>query len=165
MVLSVAATAAIAADKPPSDAENKAFLNSNGAKQGVVVMPGIQYSVIKSGRGAQPHRHDCVMVNYAGRFIDGRMFEPTEKGKVQGAVFEVSAVIPGWTEVLQLMHAGDKWEVVIPAPMAYGWAGTSDGTIPPNQTLVFQIELLRVMAKPGAGCPTYEQLAAKPDGG
>jgi FKBP-type peptidyl-prolyl cis-trans isomerase len=147
---------ASAADAPPGDAANKAFLQDNAKQAGVIVMPGIQYRVLKSGTGPQPHRHDCAKVHYAGRFIDGRMFEPTKPGAVQGATFEVSAVIPGWTEVLQLMHEGDKWEVVIPAGLAYGWAGTADGAIPPNQTLIFQIELLQVSPKPESGCPEYK---------
>jgi FKBP-type peptidyl-prolyl cis-trans isomerase len=153
IVAALAATPVAAA--PPGDAANRAYLQDNARKAGVVVMPGIQYSVLKSGTGLQPHRHDCAKVHYAGRFIDGRMFEPTTPGSVQGATFEVSAVIPGWTEVLQLMHEGDKWEVTIPAGLAYGWAGTSDGAIPPNQTLIFQIELLQVSPKPDSGCPPY----------
>ncbi len=156
----VAFTAALAslpaqADKATLSASaNQAYLDSNAKKHGVVVMPGIQYRVITAGKGASPHRHDCVLVHYAGSLIDGTMFDPTKAGEVAEAVFEVSGVIGGWTEALQLMREGDKWEVVIPPGLAYGKAGAGEGVIPPDQTLVFQIELLKVSPKPAGGCPT-----------
>jgi FKBP-type peptidyl-prolyl cis-trans isomerase len=145
----VAATPAFAGDLSP--AANQAYRDNNAKQAGVTVLPGIQYRVIKSGSGAQPGRHDCVSVNYAGRLVDGTRFEPTEPNKLAAATFPVNGVIGGWTEVLQLMHEGDDWEVTIPPGLAYGHAGTGDGAIPPDQTLIFEIQLLKVFAPPAGG--------------
>jgi FKBP-type peptidyl-prolyl cis-trans isomerase len=145
----VVATPAIAADLSP--VANQAYLDSNARKAGVTVLPGIQYRVIKSGTGAQPGRHDCASVNYAGRLIDGTRFEPTEPNKLAAATFPVNGVIGGWTEALLMMHEGDDWEVTIPAGLAYGHAGAGDGVIPPDQTLVFEIQLVKVFAPPAGG--------------
>ncbi|MDE2134582.1 MAG: FKBP-type peptidyl-prolyl cis-trans isomerase [Alphaproteobacteria bacterium] len=132
-----------------SDAANAAYLAGNAKQTGVVSLPGIQYQVIKRGKGAQPGRHDCVTVNYKGWLIDGKVFDQT-KGKP--ATFPAGALIPGWVEALQMMHAGDKWKLVIPAGLAYGRTGAGDGAIPPNQTLVFEIELLKVFPPTPKGC-------------
>jgi FKBP-type peptidyl-prolyl cis-trans isomerase FklB len=147
-MLALLALPAQAADSTLSADANKSFLTGNAKKAGVVVMPGIQYRVIKSGNGAQPSRHDCVTVNYTGSLISGKVFDAT---KGSPATFQVNGVIGGWTEVLQLMHEGDNWEVVIPAGLAYGRAGAG-GVIAADQTLVFEIELLKVFPPPVEGC-------------
>jgi FKBP-type peptidyl-prolyl cis-trans isomerase len=141
---------AFAAGDLLSAASNDAYLAANAKKAGVVTVPGIQYQAIKSGRGAQPGRHDCVTVNYKGTLIDGKVFDQTKPG--QPATFPAGALIPGWVEALQMMHAGDKWKLVIPGGLAYGKTGAGDGLIPPNQTLVFEIELLKVTTPTSAGC-------------
>lgn len=138
-----------AADLSLSVDKSKTYLNDNAKKPGVIVMPGIQYRVIRSGKGAQPGKRDCVTVNYAGSLVNGKVFDET---KGTPATFPVNGVIAGWTEVLQLMHEGDDWQVVIPAGLAYGKTGAGDGTIPPYQTLVFEIELLKVFPLPAGGC-------------
>ena len=140
----------LAAGDPLSAAANAAYLAANAKKTGVVSVPGIQYQVLKSGKGAQPGRHDCVTVNYKGSLIDGKEFDATKPGKP--ATFPAGALIPGWVEALQMMHAGDKWKLVIPAGLAYGKGGAGDGLIPANQTLVFEIELLKVTKPTAAGC-------------
>jgi peptidylprolyl isomerase len=130
---------------PLSEAANSAYLTDNAKKSGVVSVPGIQYEVLKKGDGPQPERRDCVVVNYKGSLISGKVFDQTEPG--QPATFPAGRLIPGWVEALQLMHAGDKWRLVIPAGLAYGKDGAGDGVIPPNQTLVFELELLKVIPK------------------
>jgi FKBP-type peptidyl-prolyl cis-trans isomerase len=147
-MLAVPALPANAASTALSTDANMNFLVNNAKKPGVVAMPGIQYRVIKSGNGAQPGRHDCVTVNYTGSLIDGKVFDAT---KGSAATFPVNGVIGGWTEVLQMMHEGDDWEVVIPAGLAYGRAGAGE-SIPADQTLVFEIELLKVFPPPMGGC-------------
>ena len=143
-------SSALAGGDPLGAAANAAYLAANAKKAGVVSVPGIQYQVIKRGRGAQPGRHDCVTVNYKGSLIDGKVFDETKPGKP--ATFPAGALIPGWVEALQMMHAGDKWKLVIPAGLAYGKGGAGDGLIPADQTLVFEIELLKVTAPTSAGC-------------
>lgn len=150
LALAAFATPALAVDIPPTAEANKAYLDNNAKKSGVVVVPGIQYRVIKSGYGDQPGKHDCVTVNYKGSLINGKVFDQTTDS--QPATFAVNGVIAGWTEVLQMMHVGDDWEVTIPSGLAYGTQGAGQGVIPPNQTLVFEIELLRAFpATSGCG--------------
>jgi FKBP-type peptidyl-prolyl cis-trans isomerase FklB len=120
-----------------------AFRAENAKVQGVMTLPsGVQYQVLKAGEGAAPKADDKVNVHYHGTFIDGRVFDSSVARK-QPLSFGVNMVIKGWTEVLQLMKVGDKWKVVIPSEMAYGEAGAGK-TIPPNSTLVFEIELLGI---------------------
>lgn len=127
--------------------ENKvtgeAFLTENKNKPGVVVLPsGLQYKVINSGNGVKPGKSDTVTVEYTGRLIDGTVFDSTEKtGKP--ATFQVSQVIPGWTEALQLMPAGSTWEIYVPSGLAYGPRSVG-GPIGPNETLIFKIHLISV---------------------
>lgn len=138
------------AGDPLSDAANKAYLAKNAKKSGVVSVPGIQYEVLKKGDGVQPTRRDCVTVNYKGSLIDGKVFDETKPG--EPATFPAGRLIPGWVEALQLMHAGDKWRLVIPSGLAYGKDGAGDGVIPANQTLVFELELLKVTPMGDSGC-------------
>lgn len=148
--LVIFAGAAVSAPAPLSAQANSEYLAKNAKKTGVVSVPGIQYEVLKSGKGPQPSRKDCVSVYYRGGLIDGKVFDKTEPGKP--AVFPAGKLIPGWVEALQMMHVGDKWRVVIPPGLAYGKTGAGDGLIPPDQTLVFDIELLNVSQPTPAGC-------------
>lgn len=143
-------SSALAGDAPLSAEANAAYLAANAKKTGVVSVPGIQYEIIKRGQGVQPGHHDCVTVNYKGSLIDGKVFDETKPG--QPASFPAGALIPGWVEALQMMHAGDKWKLVIPSGLAYGKTGVGNGVIPPNQTLVFEIELLKVFPATATGC-------------
>ena len=112
-------------------------------KSGVVTLPsGVQYEILEKGDGPKPKKTDTVEVHYHGTLINGTVFDSSrERGKP--ATFPVSAVIPGWTEVLQLMPVGSKWRVVIPSHLAYGERGAGS-LIKPNMTLVFEIELLGI---------------------
>ena len=120
--------------------EGVEFLAANGAAEGVVTTEsGLQYKVITAGKGATPTADSIVEVHYAGRLLDGTEFDSSIKRGVP-AQFGVTQVIAGWTEALQLMSEGAKWELYIPADLAYGPGGT--GPIGPNQTLIFEVELL-----------------------
>lgn len=123
--------------------KGEAFLSSNKAKSGVVVLPsGLQYKIIETGKGAKPGKSDTVTVEYTGTLIDGTVFDSTEKAG-KPATFQVSQVIPGWTEALQLMPAGSTWEVYVPSDLAYGPRSVG-GPIGPNETLIFKIHLISV---------------------
>lgn len=104
---------------------------------------GLQYKVVKSGTGKTPGPNDTVKVHYSGSLIDGTVFD-SSIARGEPATFPVKGVIPGWTEVLQLMKEGDKWQVYIPPQLAYGEAGAGGGKIGPNSVLVFDIELIDV---------------------
>ncbi len=123
--------------------EGETYLAENAGKEGVeTTESGLQYKVITEGDGATPAAEDQVTVHYTGRLIDGTVFDSSvERG--QPATFPVNGVIPGWIEALQLMQVGDKWELTIPSDLAYGPGGTS-GPIGPNETLIFEVELLDV---------------------
>ena len=119
------------------------FLAENAKKEGVVTTAsGLQYKVIKSGSGATPKASDTVTTHYRGTLIDGREFD-SSYSRGQPASFPVNGVIKGWTEALQLMKVGDKWELFIPAELAYG-AQQRGEVIEPNSTLLFEIELLEI---------------------
>ena len=113
-------------------------------KSGVVTLPnGLQYEIIKEGNGAKPKATDKVRVHYHGTLINGVVFDSSvERG--EPAEFPLNAVIPGWTQILQLMPVGSKWRVVIPSELAYGSRGAGD-VIRPNMTLIFEIELLDIV--------------------
>jgi len=129
-------------------ADGKAYLDANGKKDGVVTTKsGLQYKVLTEGKGAKPKATDTVTVNYRGTLIDGKEFDSSYK-RGEPATFAVNAVIPGWTEVLQLMPEGSKWEVTVPAELAYG-PGGAGGDIGPNATLIFEIELLKATTDSG----------------
>jgi len=122
-----------------------AFLNANKKRPGVTTLPnGLQYEVLKTGEanGMKPTALDTVVVHYMGTLIDGTKFDAsTDRG--EPAEFPVGGVIRGWTEILQLMTAGDKWKVAIPSDLAYGDRGAG-AAIPPGAALVFEIELLKI---------------------
>jgi FKBP-type peptidyl-prolyl cis-trans isomerase FklB len=124
-------------------AEGEAFLAENAKKEGVVVTPsGLQYKIIDAGDGASPGPNDMATVHYRGTLIDGTQFDSSyDRG--QPATFPVGGVIAGWTEALQLMKPGAKWQIVIPSDLAYGERGAGQD-IGPNSTLVFDVELVSV---------------------
>ena len=125
-----------------------AFLAANGKKEGVVTTAsGLQYKVLKQGTGPSPKATDVVKTHYHGTFINGKVFDSSVK-RGEPATFGVSEVIPGWTEALQLMKVGDKWQLFVPSKLAYGPEG-SQGVIPPDSTLIFEVELLEIV-NPGA---------------
>lgn len=123
--------------------EGEAFLAENGKKQGVKTLPdGLQYKVIKEGSGKSPRAGDTVTVNYRGTLINGKEFDSSYK-RGEPATFPVKGVIPGWTEALQLMKTGSKWELFIPSSLAYGERGAGQD-IGPNSTLIFEVELISI---------------------
>jgi FKBP-type peptidyl-prolyl cis-trans isomerase FklB len=122
--------------------EGKAFLAENAKKKSVKTLTsGLQYKVIAEGAGASPKAGDTVKVNYRGTFIDGTEFDSSYK-RGGAATFQVDSVIAGWTEALQLMKEGSKWQLFVPSELAYGERGM--GRIPPNSTLIFEVELISV---------------------
>ena len=123
--------------------EGDAFLAANKSKPGVVALPsGLQYKVLKAGTGPKPTATDQVKCNYKGTLTNGTEFDSSEKHGGP-ATFPVNGVIKGWTEALQLMPVGSKWELYVPADLAYGERGAGE-VIPPNATLVFDVELLSI---------------------
>ena len=124
--------------------EGEAFLADNKKKEGVVTRPsGLQYKVIKKGTGNRnPKAADTVVTHYVGTLLDGTEFDSSIK-RGEPAEFEVGGVIPGWTEALQLMKVGDKWQLFVPAELGYGDRGAGR-IIGPNATLVFEVELLEI---------------------
>jgi FKBP-type peptidyl-prolyl cis-trans isomerase FklB len=119
------------------------FLASNKQKDGVVSLPsGLQYKIIKTGSGSKPTLFDNVTIHYKGTFIDGRVFDSSlERG--EPATFPLNKLIAGWSEALQLMQIGDKWQLFVPSYLAYGEHGYGP-EIGPNTTLVFEVELLGI---------------------
>ena len=123
--------------------EGEAFLVGNKKKEGVKTLPsGLQYKVIKAGTGKKPKSTDTVTTHYRGTLIDGTEFDSSYK-RGQPAVFPVHGVIPGWTEALQLMEEGAKWQLFIPPKLAYGERGAGQA-IGPNATLIFEVELISI---------------------
>lgn len=124
----------------------EAFLSENAKREDIkVTESGLQYEVLESGKGDSPKASDNVEVHYTGKLIDGTVFDSSVERGVP-ASFGVTQVIPGWVEALQLMHEGDKWRLYIPSDLAYGPNGAG-GVIGPNMTLIFDVELLRVIKK------------------
>jgi FKBP-type peptidyl-prolyl cis-trans isomerase FklB len=123
-----------------------AFLDANKTKDGVVALPsGLQYKVLQEGTGPKPAATDTVVCNYRGTLLDSTEFDSSYK-RGQPATFPVTGVIKGWTEALQLMPVGSKWQLFIPSELAYGERGAG-GQIGPNATLIFEVELLSIQAK------------------
>lgn len=124
--------------------QGEMFLKMNKERPGVVTLKsGLQYEVLKSGNGRQPKATNQVRCHYEGRLVDGTLFDSSiQRG--EPAVFGVNQVIQGWVEALQLMREGDKWKLFIPYQLGYGEQGASNA-IPPYSTLVFEVELLKVL--------------------
>ena len=134
-----------------------AFLAANKAKEGVVTLPsGLQYKVLKAGEGKKPAAEDTVVCHYRGTLIDGTEFD-SSYSRNEPLTIPVNRIIRGWSEALQLMPVGSKWQLVIPANLAYGERGTP-GPIGPNAVLIFEVELLSIKEKPA----TATAPAAKP---
>lgn len=126
---------------------NQKFLDDNKSKEGVVTLPsGLQYKIIKEGNGPKPTLESTVKTHYIGTLIDGTKFD-SSVDRNEPAVFPVQGVIPGWTEALQLMPVGSKWELYIPFNLAYGERGYQP-SIEPYSTLIFEIELLSIEKEP-----------------
>jgi FKBP-type peptidyl-prolyl cis-trans isomerase len=141
MMAKQAETMKQSADK--NKAEGEKFLAENGKKEGVKTLPsGLQYKEITAGTGKSPKATDTVTTHYKGTLIDGTEFDSSYK-RGEPATFPVSGVIPGWTEALQLMKEGSKWQLFLPSALAYGERGAGRD-IGPNATLVFEVELISV---------------------
>ena len=126
--------------------EGDSFLAANKAQQGVTTLPdGLQYKILKEGDGPKPTASDSVVCNYRGTLLNNKEFDSSYK-RGQPATFPVSGVIKGWTEALQLMPVGSRWQIVVPPELGYGARGAG-ADIGPNSTLVFEIELLSIQAK------------------
>jgi FKBP-type peptidyl-prolyl cis-trans isomerase FklB len=149
--------------------EGEAFLAENKKKEGVVTLPsGLQYKIIKAGEGKKPTANDVVNVQYRGTFIDGKEFDSSFERHAPANI-PVKAVIKGWTEALQLMPVGSRWQLFVPSDLAYGERGAGGGsgkraggprpqTVGPNATLIFEVELLSVQ-EPGAKPPASNSRA------
>ena len=134
--------------------EGDKFLAENKSKEGVVALPsGLQYKILKQGTGKKPTLDDTVVCNYKGTLINGTVFDASDKHGGP-ATFPVKCLIAGWTEALQLMPAGSKWELFVPSNLAYGPQGPVD--IGPNATLIFEVEPVSIQksAAPAAASPT-----------
>jgi len=137
--------------KEAADLNKKAgtyFLEANKAKEGVVTLPsGLQYKILTAGTGPKPTATDTVSCNYRGTLLDGTEFDSSYK-RGQPASFSVAGVIKGWTEALQLMPVGSKWQLFIPSDLAYGDRGADPRSgIGPGATLIFEVELLSIQDK------------------
>ena len=123
--------------------QGEAFLAENEKKEGVLTLPsGLQYQVVDAGTGDTPVATDTVVTHYRGTLIDGKEFDSSHR-RGEPASFPVNRVIAGWTEALQLMQVGAKWELFIPPNLAYGERGAGR-EIGPNSTLIFEIELIGI---------------------
>ena len=132
-----------AADAAKNAKAGADFLAANGKKEGVkTTTSGLQYKVVKAGSGKTPKATDTVKVHYHGTLVDGTVFDSSVE-RNEPISFPVNGVIPGWTEALQLMKEGDKWQLFIPSKLAYGEQGAG-GKIGPNSVLMFDVELLAV---------------------
>jgi len=126
--------------------EGEAFLAENKTKEGVVTLAsGLQYKILKAGDGKKPTADDTVGCHYRGTLIDGKEFDSSYK-RNQPATFPLKRAIKGWSEALQLMPVGSKWQLFIPPELAYGEKGATSG-IGPNATLIFEVELLSIKGK------------------
>jgi FKBP-type peptidyl-prolyl cis-trans isomerase FklB len=137
-------------------AKETEFFAENGKKEGVITLEsGLQYKVIETGEGKTPTAEDTVQVDYRGTLIDGTEFDSSYR-RGEPVEFQVNRVIAGWTEALQLMKEGDKWELYIPAALAYGERGMGQD-IAPNSTLIFEVVLHKVVTdEPAAAEPAAE---------
>jgi FKBP-type peptidyl-prolyl cis-trans isomerase FklB len=146
--------------------EGEAFLGQNARGEGVETLPsGLQYKVLSAGDGKRPTDRDTVECRYRGTRIDGREFQSSDAA-AHSATFPVGAAIPGWKEALKLMPIGSKWKLFVPPQLAYGERGSpvrkrGGRAIGPNETVIFELELLAI--KPPAGAPEQSAVQASPD--
>lgn len=134
------------------------FLAANKGKEGVTTLAsGLQYKILKEGTGPKPAATDSVSCNYRGTFMDGKEFDSSEKHGGKPVTFTVNQVIKGWSEALQLMPVGSKWQLFVPSDLAYGQRGMGQ-EIGPNTALVFEVELVSIAPKTESAKPD-----AKPD--
>src|SRR5438132_3307521 len=156
----------VVASKEASEKNRKAgeeFLAANKSKERVMALPdGLQYKILTPGNGPKPTASDTVVCNYKGTLIDGNEFDSSYK-RGQPATFPVSGVIKGWTEALQMMPVGSKWQLFIPPDLAYGdrQAGPD---ITPGSTLVFEVELMSIQPKTAAAPDAGDQPKASDQG-
>jgi FKBP-type peptidyl-prolyl cis-trans isomerase FklB len=143
------------------EAASKEFLSANKGKEGVVTLPsGLQYKILTAGTGPKPAASDTVVCNYRGTLVNGTEFDSSYK-RGEPAEFGVNRVIKGWTEALQLMPVGSKWQLFIPSDLAYGEHAPPNSGIGPNATLIFEVELLSIKDKtPPAAAPAPAPAAA-----
>jgi FKBP-type peptidyl-prolyl cis-trans isomerase FklB len=149
-LLFLAPSLGMAAEDPLGAGANAAFLAANAAKPGTIARPsGLQYRVLRSGAGKRPGGSDIIQLSYAIRLINGTVVDSTTP--VLPATLAVSSVaMAGLAEALSLMHTGDRWQLAIPANLAFGGKGAMNGAIPPNQTLLMDVSLLSAAApQPG----------------
>ncbi len=150
------------AEGEASKKEGAEFLAANKSKDGVVTMPsGLQYKVLTQGTGPKPAATDSVVCNYRGTLINGTEFDSSYK-RGEPATFPVSGVIKGWTEALQLMPVGSKWQLFIPSELAYGERSPAP-EIGPNSTLIFEVELLSIQNKSADPTPQAPSAPSTPD--
>lgn len=140
----------VAAERKRTAMENKRrgdeFLAANRTRDGVVTLPGgVQYKVLKPGNGRMPGDADRIVCHYRGTRLDGTEFDATKSGKP--ATLEVARLIPGWKEAVRRMPAGSRWQIAVPPRMAYGERGVGS-EVGPNETLLFEVELLAVKSRP-----------------
>jgi len=136
--------------------EGEAFLAANKGKEGVVTLPsGLQYKILKAGNGPKPAATDSVVCNYRGTLLNGTEFDSSYK-RGQPATFPVNGVIKGWTEALQLMPVGSKWQLFIPSSLAYAERGAG-ADIGPDATLIFEVELMSIQPKTDSAKPAAEE--------
>jgi FKBP-type peptidyl-prolyl cis-trans isomerase len=146
-LLAVPVMADAATDDALNAAANQSFLAVNAARPGVVSRPdGLQYRILASGFGKRPGPTDTVQINFGGKLINGTVFDGTSPGLP--VTLAVNALIRGLNEGVQLMHEGDRWQLVVPANLGFGPSSAANGVVPPNQTLVFDITLVSVLAAP-----------------
>ena len=139
-------TARAQAEGAKNKAEGDKFLAANAKKEGVrKSKSGLQYKILKEGKGPSPKLSDFVRTHYHGTYINGEVFDSSVERK-EPAEFQVNRVIPAWTEALQQMKVGSKWQLFVPSDLAYGESGFQD--IPPNKTLIFEVELLDILKSP-----------------
>jgi len=126
--------------------QGEEFLEANKSKEGVITLPsGLQYKILKAGTGEKPELDETVVCNYRGTFLDGTEFDSSAKHNGP-ATFPLKGIIKGWTEALLLMPVGSKWQLFVPPQLAYGEKGSGQ-VIPPNSTLIFEVELLAINEK------------------
>ena len=132
-------------------AANQAYLAANAKKPGVITRPGgLEYRVVRSGlTGRRPGQGDTVRLAFTGKLIDGKTFDGSAPG-FPATLPLANISLRGLSEALQLMHEGDRWELAVPASLAFGTKGTGEGTVPPNQTLVFDVTLVQVITAASA---------------